>query len=32
MAAIATFTGIPVTNNTGVEKYCDFEVGQEGQN
>lgn len=32
MAAIATFTGIPVTNNIGVEKYCDFEVGLEGQN
>ncbi|MFC3355582.1 hypothetical protein [Sphingobacterium zeae] len=28
-----TFTGIPVTNDQGTEKYFDFEVGQEeGQN
>lgn len=25
-----TFTGIPVTNSEGVEKYFDFEVGEEG--
>ncbi|CAM3656514.1 hypothetical protein SPPR111872_12990 [Sphingobacterium prati] len=29
--AITTFTGIPVTNSQGVEKYFDFEVGQEGE-
>ncbi len=28
-----TFTGIPVTNDEGIEKYFDFEVGrEEGQN
>jgi len=32
MADITTFTGIPVTNNEGVEKYFDFEVGQEEEN
>ncbi|WP_312792182.1 hypothetical protein [Sphingobacterium sp.] len=32
MADITTFTGIPVTNNQGVEKYFDFEVGQEEEN
>ena len=30
-AAIITFTGIPVTNSQGEEKYFDFEVGQEGE-
>lgn len=25
-----TFTGIPVINAAGVEKYFDFEVGEEG--
>jgi len=31
MADITTFTGIPVTNSEGDEKYFDFEVGQEGE-
>lgn len=26
-----TFTGIPVSNSDGVEKYFDFEVGEEGE-
>ncbi len=26
-----TFTGIPVTNSEGIEKYFDFEVGEEGE-
>lgn len=26
-----TFTGIPVSNAEGVEKYFDFEVGEEGE-
>lgn len=26
-----TFTGIPVTNSEGVEKYFDFKVGEEGE-
>jgi len=31
MADITTFTGIPVINSEGIEKYFDFEIGREGE-